>query len=67
MTTARFGISIDDSLLKRFDKLIAEKGYPNRSEAIRDLIRDNLVKEDWEAGTKETVGTITLVFSHHTR
>lgn len=67
MAITRFGVSLDDSLLKRFDKLIAQKGYPNRSEAIRDLIRNNLVKEEWEAGTKETVGTITLVFSHHTR
>jgi CopG family nickel-responsive transcriptional regulator len=51
----------------RFDRLIAKKGYSNRSEAIRDLIRDMLVKEEWEAGTEETAGTITLVYSHDTR
>jgi CopG family nickel-responsive transcriptional regulator len=67
MATARFGISLDDALLKRFDRLIAKKGYSNRSEAIRDLIRDMLVKEEWEAGTEETAGTITLVYSHDTR
>lgn len=67
MAITRFGISLDDRLLKRFDRLIMEKGYANRSEAIRDLIRDSLVKEEWEEGTKETVGTITLVYSHHTR
>ncbi len=67
MTITRFGVSLDDSLLKRFDRLIDQKGYANRSEAIRDLIRNNLVKEEWDIGTKETVGTITLVFSHHTR
>ena len=63
----RFGVSIDGTLLKSFDRLIARKGYRNRSEALRDLIRDNLVQEEWEAGNQETVGTIALVYNHHTR
>jgi CopG family nickel-responsive transcriptional regulator len=63
----RFGISIDDRLLKRFDALIAEKGYGNRSEAIRDLIRGALVEEQWAREEEETVGTVTLVYDHHTR
>ncbi|GAB4564794.1 MAG: nickel-responsive transcriptional regulator NikR [Geothermobacteraceae bacterium] len=63
----RFGISIDGELLSRFDKLISEKGYLNRSEAIRDLIRNALVEEEWREGNEETVGTITLVYDHHTR
>jgi CopG family nickel-responsive transcriptional regulator len=63
----RFGISIDDRLLKRFDALIAEKGYGNRSEAIRDLIRGALVEEQWAQEEEETVGTVTLVYDHHTR
>jgi CopG family nickel-responsive transcriptional regulator len=63
---ARFGVSIEDSLLKSFDRLITQKGYRNRSEAIRDLIRDSLVREEWELG-KETVGTIAIVYDHHTR
>ncbi len=67
MAITRFGISLDRALLERFDRLIGEKGYANRSEAIRDLIRDNLVREEWEAGNIETVGTITLVYSHDTR
>jgi len=67
MTVTRFGVSLDESLLKRFDRLIARKGYANRSEAIRDLIRDSLVSEQWEAGREETAGTITLVYSHDTR
>lgn len=67
MSLTRFGISLDKKLLSEFDKLITRKGYANRSEAIRDLIRDNLVKEEWEAGDEETVGTITIVYSHHTR
>ena len=63
----RFGISIDDRLLKRFDALIAKKGYGNRSEAIRDLIRGALVEEQWAREDEETVGTVTLVYDHHTR
>jgi CopG family nickel-responsive transcriptional regulator len=63
----RFGVSIDGSLLRSFDRLIARKGYRNRSEALRDLIRDNLVQEEWEAGNQETVGTIALVYNHQTR
>jgi len=64
MAITRFGISLERALLKRFDSLIKEKGYANRSEAIRDLIRDSLVQGEWEAGDIETAGTITLVYSH---
>jgi CopG family nickel-responsive transcriptional regulator len=67
MATTRFGISLDGDLLGKFDGLIRKKGYVSRSEAIRDLIRDVLVKRQWEAGRAEAVGTITLVYSHETR
>ena len=67
MSLVRFGISLDNLLLERFDILIGKKGYANRSEAIRDLIRDALVAGEWEADTSDTVGTITIVYSHHTR
>lgn len=60
-------MSIDKGLLDRFDSLIDQQGYVNRSEAIRDLIRDKLVNEQWEKGEEETVGTITLVYDHHTK
>lgn len=63
----RFGISIDSRLLQRFDGLIADKGYQNRSEAIRDLIRNALVEQQWAREDEETVGTVTLVYDHHTR
>lgn len=63
----RFGVSLDETLLKRFDRLIARKGYANRSEAIRDLIREAFVRDQWESGTGEAVGTITLVYNHDTR
>ena len=62
----RFGVSIPNSLLKKFDQLIQQKGYQNRSEAIRDLMRDRLVKQEWQSN-EETVGTITIVYNHHTR
>lgn len=62
----RFGVSLEKELLEKFDRLIKEKKYPNRSEAIRDLIRENLVKREWIEG-KEVAGAITLVFDHHKR
>jgi len=62
----RFGVSLEKELLEKFDKLIKEKKYSNRSEAIRDLIRKNLVKREWIEG-KEVAGAITLVFDHHKR
>jgi len=65
--TIRFGVSIDEKLLNRYDALISEKGNVNRSEAIRDLIRDVLVSDQWEYGEEEAVGTITLVYDHHMR
>lgn len=65
--TTRFGISIDERLLTKFDELIEAKGYSNRSEAIRDLIRNSLVEEVWGRGNEETVGTVSLVYDHHTR
>lgn len=61
----RFGVSIEERLLERYDALIAERAYVNRSEAIRDLIRAALVNEQWEAGTERAIGTVTLVYDHH--
>ena len=64
----RFGISIDRQLLELFDQLIAAKGYGNRSESIRDLIRNALVDDQVTRDDhRETVGTVTLVYTHHTR
>ncbi|OLC40325.1 MAG: nickel-responsive regulator [Nitrospirae bacterium 13_1_40CM_4_62_6] len=60
----RFGVSLDHHLLDDFDRLIERKNYTNRSEALRDLIRDNLVGQEWDEN-KETVGTITIVYDHH--
>jgi len=63
----RFGVSIDERLLDKFDNLIDEKGYSNRSEAIRDLIRNALVEDEWAQGNEDTVGTVSLIYDHHTR
>jgi CopG family nickel-responsive transcriptional regulator len=63
----RIGVSLEDELLAKFDRLIAEKGYENRSEAIRDLIRDALVQRAWssDAGQREErVAVVTLVYDH---
>lgn len=61
----RFGVSLDSDLLTKFDNLIKGKGYKNRSEAIRDLIREELVSKEWGDKNKETVGVFSLVYDHH--
>jgi CopG family nickel-responsive transcriptional regulator len=63
----RFGISMDSRLLQRFDQIITQKGHSNRSEAIRDLIRNQLVDTAWEEEKKQVIGTITLVYDHEIR
>jgi CopG family transcriptional regulator, nickel-responsive regulator len=63
---ARFGVAMDEDLLARFDDLVARRGVGvNRSEAIRDLVRDALVDAEWEDSAGEIIGTITMVFDHH--
>lgn len=62
----RFGISLEKDLLSRFDRRIRGKNYTNRSEAIRDLIREDLVKKEWQEG-EEVTGSINLVYDHHKR
>lgn len=63
----RFGVSIDAKLLDQFDKTIEGKGYVNRSEAIRDLIRAMMVKEEASDPRAEVIGALTLVYSHEVR
>ena len=64
---SRIGVSLDSELLQRFDSFIADKGYENRSEAFRDLIRDRLVGSAVISGSALVVGTVTLIYDHHTR
>ena len=61
----RFGVSIKPDLLKIFDKMIKKEGYTNRSEAIRDLIRKNLITEKNKNPNEETIGTLTMIYNHH--
>lgn len=64
----RFGVSIEQNLLENYDRLIAERGYTTRSEALRDLIREELIRQKIEMH-KETnaLGSLTLVYNHHAR
>ena len=62
----RFGVSLEKALLDRFDVLIREKQYTNRSEALRDLIRRELVQKEWQGGS-DVAGAITLIYDHHKR
>jgi CopG family nickel-responsive transcriptional regulator len=61
----RFGVSMDAELLAAFDGLLAAKGYANRSEAIRDLVREALVKTEWEDDEGPTTAALCLVYDHH--
>ncbi|MGH9739275.1 MAG: nickel-responsive transcriptional regulator NikR [Candidatus Acidiferrales bacterium] len=61
---ARTGVSLEQDLLKKFDDFIGKKGYQNRSEAIRDLIRERLVQEESDEN-KMVVGSLTFIYDHH--
>lgn len=61
----RFGVSIEEKLLTKFDSYITDKGYVNRSEAIRDLIRNMLVSQQIENPEMESFGTLTIIYNHH--
>ena len=62
----RLSLSIEKPLYERLEKMVHASGYGNRSEFVRDLIRDHLVKRQWEAN-ETVVGTVTLVYDHHAR
>jgi CopG family transcriptional regulator, nickel-responsive regulator len=63
----RVSLAIEKDLLERFDALVDRGGHQNRSEAIRDLMRQRLVEEAWEADQEEAVATVTLVYDHGKR
>ena len=63
----RSGVSLKSTLLDQFDRLIEQSGYKNRSEAIRDLIRDRMIAEEWAFSDRETVGVFSLVYNHEQR
>ena len=61
----RFGVSAEKELLDRFDRLLKARGYPTRSEALRDLMRQELVNAAWENPGTEVFGTVTILYDHH--
>ncbi len=67
MGLVRTGVALDSDLLKRFDRFIQSEGYDNRSEAFRDLIRDRLNDASLRSGGAFVVGTVTLIYDHHSR
>jgi CopG family transcriptional regulator, nickel-responsive regulator len=61
----RFSVSLPKALLKDLDAMVGQKGYANRSQAIADMVRGQLVDHWQQAGSHEIAGTITLVYDHH--
>ncbi|MDR0761870.1 MAG: nickel-responsive transcriptional regulator NikR [Campylobacteraceae bacterium] len=61
----RFTISLPEPLLDELDKKVTEQGYVSRSEFIRDLIREKMIKDEWEGGYDEVIGVLTIVYTHH--
>lgn len=56
---------MEGHLLRKFDRLVMQKGYVNRSEAVRDLVRDALVQQSWEKEDQTVAGSIVLFYNHH--
>ncbi|MGE3536728.1 MAG: nickel-responsive transcriptional regulator NikR [Candidatus Tectimicrobiota bacterium] len=63
----RLSLSLPQPLLERLETLMQQQGYTNRSEFVRDMIRDHLVAHEWQSAQQETLGTVTLVYNHHIR
>jgi CopG family transcriptional regulator, nickel-responsive regulator len=63
----RFGVAMGDALLTKLDQIVRHKNYANRSAALRDLVRDQLVEAEWANPRQEVVGTLTMVYDHHAR
>lgn len=64
-TLVRFGVAVPESLLTQFDERLQEAGLPNRSEALRQMIRDYVIKDTWTHGDGLVYGTVTFTYNHH--
>ena len=64
MAVERVGVSFEPELLSKFDKLIKKKGYTNRSEAVRDLVRKSIIESEIESEEGEVIGTFTMIYDH---
>ena len=62
----RFSVSIEKSLYNSMQKLVKSASYANRSEFVRDLVRERLVDKEWKSN-EEAIGTVTMIFDHHKR
>lgn len=58
---------MEGNLLRKFDQLVTTRGYPNRSEAVRDLVREAIFEEAWKADDQLIAGTVMLFYNHHQR
>lgn len=61
----RFTVSLPEQLLSELDKKVNNQNYVSRSEFIRDLIRDKIVKDEWEGGYDDVIGVVTMIYTHH--
>ncbi len=66
MQVKRFGVSLEEEMLKELDKLVLTNQFPSRSQAIRFLIKSKMVKESWDQN-KTVAGAIVIVYDHHKR
>ncbi len=66
MSVSRFGVSLESELLDALDRYVAENNFPNRSQAIRQLIERNLVEKKWQCN-HTVAGAVMLVYDHHKR
>ena len=64
MKIARFGVSIDEELLRRFDRYVEEQGFPTRSEALKNMMRNALTKNEWTKGD-DVAGCVSFAYDHH--
>ncbi|MCP4180447.1 MAG: nickel-responsive transcriptional regulator NikR [bacterium] len=62
----RLSLSLEEPLYNKLDQIVNKSGYKNRSEFIRDMIRERLVSDEWELD-KDVVGTVTLIYDHGKR
>jgi len=63
----RFTVSLPDSLLTDLDRRVIRRGYSSRSEFVRDLIRERMVEDKWEANAEKVIGVLTIGYDHHQR
>ena len=61
----RFSVSLPEKLLEELDKKVDAQGYASRSEFTRDLIREKIVKDDWQDDGSDVIGVLTMIYTHH--